>query len=156
MKACKFCWALSLVLILALGALAFQLVVRGDVRTSEDGRNAIHLTSGERDFVLGEMRAFLESVQGVAQGLVDQDMAGIAKNARAVGMGATGNETLALMGKLPLEFKMLGMSTHKAFDILTLEAEGLGNAEVVLGQLADILLKCTTCHAGYKFVTDSE
>jgi hypothetical protein len=62
-----------------------------------------------------------------------------------------GIEPLTLLAKLPLEFTALGMATHRAFDDLAMQAEDIGDANAVLGQLSSILTNCTTCHAGYRF-----
>ena len=66
-------------------------------------------------------------------------------------MGSAGGEPITLIAKLPLEFKTMGMGTHRAFDELAMEAEDLGDSGVLLGQLSAILTNCTSCHAGYRF-----
>ena len=54
---------------------------------------------------------------------------------------------MALIAKLPLEFKSLPMSVHRNFDELALEAETMGDGSIILGKLGAILNTCTTCHA---------
>jgi hypothetical protein len=108
------------------------------------------LTPGERDLVLAEMRAFLQSVQGITQGLGEGDLRRAAAAARAVGSAAAGEVPLSLMTKLPLGFKELGLSTHRAFDQLALDAEQLGDPGQTQAQLADLLGNCVGCHAAYR------
>ena len=81
-------------------------------------------------------------------------MKAVSLASREVGMGATrsGNEPMTLIAKLPLEFKTLGMSVHRSFDELALEADTMGDGSIILGKLGAILNTCTTCHASYKFV----
>ena len=52
----------------------------------------------------------------------------------------------------PLGFKTLGMSVHRSFDELALEADTMGDGSIILGKLGAILNTCITCHASYKFV----
>lgn len=148
---CKLCWGLTAVLIIGVIAVGSWFFVRGNVTQGDDGRTSIILTSSERDFVLAEMRGLLEAVETITFELSEANMAGVAEAARAVGMGSAGGEPKTLIAKLPLEFKTLGMGTHRAFDDLAMEAEDIGDGTVVLGQLSMILTNCTSCHAGYRF-----
>jgi len=59
----RLCWTLTVVLALALGAAVFLFGIRGSVAPASDGRTAILLEPAERDLVLAEMRAFLQSTQ---------------------------------------------------------------------------------------------
>ena len=147
----KFSWAITTVSLIAVIAMAYMFIVRGAVTASDDGRSAIMLSAGERDLVLGEMRGFLESIQAIAAALATDDMAAVAASARAVGAGTIGAVPVTLMGKLPLEFKALGRSTHVAFDDLANEATDMGNSKVMLSKLGELMKKCTSCHAGYRF-----
>lgn len=151
---CRFCWVINIVLVAALAVGAYVFMVRGDVVSSSDGRSAIRLSPGERDLVLIEMRAFLESVKGIVAAANDGDMAKVAESARAVGSGAAQEVPVSLMAKLPLEFKTLGLATHSAFDDMVAEAEGIGESKVVMAKLAALMNNCTTCHAGYRLTSD--
>jgi hypothetical protein len=117
-----------------------------------DERQAIALTAGERDFVLHEMRRFLQSVQGIVSALADDKPAAAATQARSSGMAGTHDVPRELMRKMPPEWRMLGMDTHQKFDTFALEADGIGDRKQLLGQLAGILANCTGCHAGYRLV----
>ena len=147
---CKFSWLLNLVLLVALAGLAYKFIVVGNVVKSEDGRTALVLEAGERDLVLSEMRGFLESVQAITEAIGKNDMKTIAEEAKKVGMPAAGDVPATLMAKLPLEFKELGLNTHKAFDALGAEASDMGDGKVVLEKLSQLMLNCTGCHASYR------
>ena len=83
---------------------------------------AIVLAPAERDLILGEMRMLLKAVHGVVTGLAGQDQeAGrrqMEQAARSAGMGMAEDVNPALIAKLPLPFKQMGMSIHKDMDAL--------------------------------------
>jgi hypothetical protein len=118
-----------------------------------DGRQVIELTAEERDFVLAEMRGFLDSVQGILQGVVDGDMKSVSAAALKSGMGTMQHAPRTLMTKMPMEFKMLGMDTHQKFGALADEATGIGDKQQVLKQLTVLLANCNACHQGYRLTT---
>lgn len=117
----------------------------------KDERTALKLSEAERTAVLAEMRGFLESVQGVVGALAGGKPAAAAEPAKRSGMGATHAMPKSLMGKLPMEFRKLGMDTHQKFDALALEAQGIGDTGTMLKQLDAVLANCNGCHAGYRF-----
>ena len=149
-KTCKLCWALFGLTLVGVAAMAAMVFIKGNTTVSDDGRSAIHMNASERDLVLAEMRGFLEGVEGILDAVVGDDMAAVSATARKVGMGNVEGVPVSLMAKLPLEFKSLGMATHTAFDDLAVEAEDMGDREVVLQKLGSLLGNCTSCHAGYR------
>jgi hypothetical protein len=66
----------------------------------------------------------------------------------------TGDVPPALMTKLPIEFKTLGLSVHRDFDQIALDAEGLGMPKHTLGQLSAVMQKCVACHKTYQLRTE--
>ncbi len=147
----KISWALVVILGLSTSFMAYKFILSGSVEKSEDGRLAVQLTQNERDFVLTEMRTFLESVQQIIQGIANNDFEAIAQAARKVGRAAQQSAPGALVGKLPLEFKTLGFDTHTQFSQLALDAEQLGDGEHTMDQLSTLLQNCVACHATFKF-----
>jgi hypothetical protein len=143
------------ILVLIIAAGAYKFMIQGSVKESQDGRLALQLDEGERDLVLAEMRAFLESVQQITQGITEKDMQRVAEYARKVGRAAQGEVPGSLMGKLPVAFKKLGFDTHSRFDQLALDAEQLGDEQHSLNQLSQLMQNCVGCHAVYRIeVTD--
>ena len=149
-KSCKLCWGLSGLLIITIASMAYMFLIRGNVVASTDGRTSIVLEAGERDLVLSEMRGFLEAVQTITEGLANNDMTSVAAAAKQVGMANTKGVPVSLMGKLPMDFKALGMDTHNAFDKLAMEAQDMGNGKIILTNLSQLLLNCTACHASFR------
>jgi hypothetical protein len=146
----KICWALVLVLGAASATLAYKFLLQGAVVPASDGRSAVLLAPGERDLVLAEMRAFLQSVQEIVVALGEGSLDEVPAAARRVGGAAQHEVPSGMMGKLPGEFKLLGFDTHRQFDQLALDAEQLGDAGHTLVQLGELMRNCLACHAAYR------
>ena len=89
-----------------------------------DTRVGITLLPVERDFVLSEMRLLLEGLQGIISGLANDNFEEVKVAARGSGMAVAQDVNPALILKLPLEFKTIGMGVHKSFDILADNIKG--------------------------------
>ncbi len=150
---CKLCWTSVVVLLLAVVGMGYKFILSGEVVATADGREAIVLEPAERDMVLAEMRQFLVGIQGITEGIVNDDMAGVVVAARPLGTATQQGMPGSLVRKLPLGFKQLGFDTHVKFEQLALDAEQLGDGEYALGQLAELMQNCTKCHAMYRFET---
>jgi hypothetical protein len=142
--------AIIVVLLLIIAAMAYKFIVVGSTEKTEDGRVGILLESSERDLMLKEMRAFVESLQLMSYALSQDDMKGVAKAARAMGTVRAHDVPLAMMGKLPLEFKTLAFSVHGGFDTIAMDAETIGLPKHTLGQLSEVLQNCVACHSSYQ------
>jgi len=147
----KICSVVIVLLLLVIAGGIYKFIFQGSASEGTDGRMAIHLTSGERDLVLTEMRAFLESIQQVTKGIAADDMKLVAEYARKSGKAAQGAVPGTLVGKLPIQFKKLGFDTHAKFDQLALDAEEFGDSEHALLQLSLLMENCVGCHAAYRF-----
>lgn len=125
--------------------------IRGNTVAGTDHRTAIVLKVSERDFVLGEMRAFLSATHEILEGLDRGDRNQVIRSSRSVGMASATDVSPALMGKLPLPFKTLGMSVHKDMDELAKAAESGKPAPELQKMLNSTLSKCIACHASWQF-----
>ena len=132
--------------------------VQGWTTQGADGRIQIVLAPAERDLILGEMRMLLKAVHGVVSGLGSQDQGAdrmqMEQAARSAGMAMAADVNPALMAKLPLPFKQMGMSIHKDMDAL---ADGIVRKETpqqILQRLSSMTARCTTCHDMYRFGLD--
>ena len=67
-----------------------------------------------------------------------------------MGTGRAHDVPVAMMGKLPLEFKTLALGLHRDFDTIAMDADGIATPKHTLGQLADALQKCVACHNTYQ------
>ncbi len=115
-----------------------------------DKRQTLPLTEHQRNHVLTEMRGLLSSTQNILDALSREDMVAVAREARALGMGMVHKGEDHLKAVLPKEFMQLGMSVHKSFDKMALDAESLKDPKHTLRQLGESMQKCNACHATYQ------
>ena len=129
--------------------------VQGWTTKSTDGRTQIVLAPAERDLILGEMRLLLKSVHGVVTGLADQgqevNRTQMEQAARSAGMHMAEDVNPALMAKLPLPFKQMGMSIHHDMDALADAIVDKETSQQILQRLSNMTVRCTTCHDVYRF-----
>jgi hypothetical protein len=138
-------WAVTI----AVGSWFF---VKGTTRPGADGRTEIVLAPVERDLILGEMRQLLKVVDGIVRGLGESspDSQAMAEAARAAGMGMAADVDPALMAKLPLAFKQMGMSIHRDMDALADAIVVKETPQQILRRLSSMTARCTTCHDMYR------
>jgi hypothetical protein len=141
-------------LVAVIAVMTYKLLLAGRTEAAPDGRVAIVVEPPECDLLLQEMRLFLEGLQAMAAGLAKDDLGAVASAARALGSKMTGDVPAALMTKLPIEFKTLGLSVHRDFDQIALDAEGLGLPKHTLGQVSAVMQKCVACHKTYQLRTE--
>jgi len=149
MKSYKLAQLALLLWVVTIGVFAW-FFVRGNTSAGTDGRTAVVLQPAERDLVLGEMRGLLAATQQILEGANQGDMQRISKAARAAGMAGAADVNPALMAKLPIEFKQLGMSVHREMDDIALAAESGKSAAEILQKASDTLMKCVACHSAWQ------
>ena len=129
--------------------------VKGWTVKGTDGRMEISLAPSERDLILGEMQQLLKAVHGVVTGVAGQDQAAdrqqIEQAARAAGMGMAVDVNPAIMAKLPLSFRQMGMSIHRDMDALADAVANKETSQQILQRLSNMTARCTTCHDMYRF-----
>ena len=132
--------------------------VNGLTIKGTDGRMEILLAPNERDLILGEMRQLLKAVHGVVTGVAGQDQPAdrqqMEQAARAAGMGMAADVNPAIMVKLPLPFKQMGMSIHRDMDALADAIAQKETSQQILQRLSSMTARCTTCHDLYRFSVD--
>jgi len=139
-------------------AVAGWFFVRGWTTEGTDGRTTIVLAPTERDLILGEMRMLLKAVHGVVTGLAGQgqevNRTQMEQVARSAGMHMAEDVNPALMAKLPLPFKQMGMSIHKDMDALADAIVQKETPQQILQRLSGMTARCTICHDMYRFGVD--
>ena len=150
---CKVCWLSLAAAVMVVAGMTYKFIVQGAVEQGVDGRLAFQLDDHERQLVLSEMRAFLQSVQQIMHGISDNDMKLVETSASSVGLASQQAVPGSLIGKLPLSFKKLGRDTHAKFDELALDAGQFGDSGHSLSQLSNLMQNCVACHAAYRFET---
>ena len=135
------------ILAIALGLIAITTTVAAN---EIDKRQILPITEMQRDHMLTEMRALLSGTQNILDAVLREDMAAVARYARSLGMGMVHKAEDHLKAVLPKEFMQLGMSVHKDFDQIAIDAESLKDPKHTLRQLSEAMKKCNACHAGYQ------
>ncbi|MBT9582904.1 hypothetical protein IV102_06115 [bacterium] len=136
--------------VVTVGVFAW-FFVKGYTTTGSDHRRQILLSPQEKDMVLGEMRAMLSALNGVMGALAENDNKKAALAARTAGMGMAVDVSPALMAKLPADFKMLGMGTHKQFDEFANQLDGGMTAQHAMKIMNNLTNNCVACHQGNRF-----
>jgi len=153
----KLSWIVLGLWIATIGATGW-FFVQGWTTQGTDGRMQIVLAPAERELILGEMRILLKAVHGVVTGLAGQDQeasrAQMEQAARSAGMAMAEDVNPALMAKLPLPFKQMGMSIHQDMDALADAIAQKETQQQILQRLSSMTARCTTCHDMYRFGVD--
>lgn len=121
----------------------------GTTVTASDGREAVQVTSAERNQILTEVRGMLATAE-ITNALAQGDNAAVAEIAQSVGSAAV-YDSPALLAKLPLGLKTAGMGVHKGFDELSSAAAAGATTAELTSMLSDQLTICVGCHATYRF-----
>ncbi|MDF0642447.1 MAG: hypothetical protein P0111_00330 [Nitrospira sp.] len=141
--------------VVTLGAAGW-VFVKGWTVPGVDGRTEILLAPAERDQILGEMRHLLKAVDGILRSLGEPqpDLPAAEQAARAAGMAMAADVNPAIMAKLPLPFKQMGMSIHGDMDALADAIVEKESSQQILRRLSSMTARCTTCHDLYRLSAD--
>lgn len=151
----RWCTSVFVLWILTITVLGW-FFIKGWTAEGSDGRTEILLAAAERDQILAEMRLLLKAVDGIVRGLGEptRDLKQMEETARAVGMHMAADTEPAIMAKLPLPFKQLGMSIHKDMDALADAIMRGETTQQILQRLSSMTARCTACHDMYRFSVD--
>ncbi|NJL17104.1 MAG: cytochrome c [Nitrospira sp.] len=143
----------AVILWIVTSIAAGWLFVKGWTAKGSDGRTEILLAPVERDQILEEMRHLLKAVDGVIRGLGEPtpDLKAMESVTRGVGMHMAVDVEPAIMAKLPLPFKQMGMSIHKDMDALADAIVQNETPQQILRRLSSMTARCTACHGMYRF-----
>ena len=119
-----------------------------------DTRVSIIVSQSNKDFVMHEMRTFVEALHQIHVGIEQNDPALIAKLARASGGSVAGHAPAGLLASVPAEFKTIGFDTHGKFDQIAESAEKNFDPKVTRGQVTELLSNCVACHKMYRMDVD--
>lgn len=141
------CVAAMILWVLTFAAAGWSFV-KGWTTKGRDGRTEVLLAPAERDQILAEMRQLLKAVDGVVRGLSESplDRQSMEDAARAVGMKMAADTEPAVMAKLPLPFKQMGMSIHNDMDAMADAIVQNETPQQLLKRLSSMTARCTACH----------
>lgn len=137
---------------LMLAALSMVAIVTAPALVAGgDGRVRIELSAKEREHIRAGMRVYLETIQGIVEGLARHRMAAVARSAAKGGERMLADVSLELVMKLPPDFVLISADTHRKLDELAAAARQPGTKLAVTTRLGEVLENCTSCHAKYRF-----
>jgi len=155
MKNIKILWSI-IILLLAIIAGAGYKFVTGSTVEAEDGRVAIILTKGERNFVLGEMRSLLGHMQQLVTAAAEKDMDKTIKIAKILTDDSKGETQVSIIAKTPLGFKKISSNIHAQFAELYNESLERRDPDHALKQVSIIMQNCIACHGAYRLADIKE
>jgi hypothetical protein len=147
-QAALFIWAVTI-------AAFIWFFARGYTPEDVDDRTVIVLHPEERELVLAEMRGLLAATQGILEGASQNDIPRIIEAARTAGMVGMADVNMALMDKLPPEFKAVGMGIHHDMDDIAKAAQDGKTTSELLKMTSATLTKCVACHAVWQIKSGS-
>ena len=119
-----------------------------------DTRISIIVSQSNKDFVMHEMRTFVEALHQINVGIEKNDPALIAKVASASGGSVAGHAPAGLLASIPAEFKTIGFDTHGKFDQIAESAEKNFDPKHTAAQVTELLGNCVACHKMYRMDID--
>lgn len=136
---------LSALLVSAAGA---TVLVAAD--KTADTRQKLPLTTSERDHMLAGMRTYLQSIEGIIEGVAANRMDRVSISAAKSGKKLLDNANPGVAFVVPPAFTSMSLDTHAKFDELAARAKGGTSKIEVMNDLAVLLSNCTNCHATYR------
>jgi len=131
--------------------LIYKFFYAGEkVILAKDGRSEIKMSEENREFVMSEMRGFLESIQQINDGIAKNNPEIITKVGQQSGTCKVDAVPQGLIKSLPYEFKQIGFQTHELFDIISKMAKKNYDRQQTQEQLNQLLNNCVACHKTYK------
>ncbi|MCJ8154539.1 hypothetical protein MKJ01_12265 [Chryseobacterium sp. SSA4.19] len=145
---------LILSLLLNIG-LIYKFFYQGEkVTVKEDGRSEIRMSGQNREYVMSEMRSFLESVQKINEGIAKNDPDLIASVGQQSGTCKVNAVPQGLVKSLPFEFKQMGFGTHELFDEMAKMTKEKYNRQQIQLKMNELLNNCVVCHKTYKITAE--
>lgn len=120
-------------------------------------RQAIELTSTERDYLLSEMHANLTAFESLLGALAREDGRTAEQAAVTRGtVGFRGRDSIrptTLAAKLPPAFKAMSAALRESFDQLAAGIVARETTAQSLERMSHLTAICNSCHASFHFTT---
>lgn len=117
--------------------------------TREDPRFDLNIQGADKIKFLGEMRQMLASIQGVLEGIAEQDRNKIKRAAKYSGMRMARATPSHVRASLPKAFKEIGGPTHRLFEELVIRAD-TDDMQDLTALTAELMKNCLSCHAQFR------
>ena len=147
----KMSFIALLVLSLAANVVLLRKLFVGNTQVIEgDSRISIVVSQPNRDFVMSEMRNFVETLHQINMGIEQNDSSMIVEAARSSGGSVAHHAPAGLIASIPMGFKTIGFDTHAKFDSIANSAEKNFDPKVTQQQVTALLGNCVACHRSYR------
>lgn len=147
----KIIFSVILLISLALNGFFIYKFTQGETYViPNDPRLSVKMSEENREFVMAEMRSFVESLQQINAGILYNDPKPIIEAGKRSGNGVKECAPEGLVETLPLAFKQLGFSTHDIFDQIAASAEKDFSPKKTQEQLNQLLNNCVACHKSFR------
>lgn len=138
--------------VLALGMYAAwpALATEAQVSVPAGSRTPVALSVEEREFVLNEMRFYLDMLYVATDALSRDDMRTVASAARRRGTSALARVPEGLYDRTPAAFREGIRESRELVDRIAVEAETASDSRPVLRRVGQLLYLCNACHSTYQ------
>ena len=132
------------------GAQPAPKVAPGHVLIPAAQRMVVQLTEAEREYILNEMRAQLDMLYIMSEGLSRKDLATVASAARRRGSDTLNTAPAAVFERTPAAFRDMIIASRAKIDQIAVEAGRKVEPEVILKRTTELLQLCNSCHADWQ------
>ncbi len=133
-------------------SLAYILLFTGTemVKNEKDTRITVKYAPDLRDFVLNEMRNYLEVISEINEGLAEDNPEKIFRAASKQGQASIKETPARLLKLSPIPCKKMGFAGHYMFQAIADSVKTNYNPKTTIKQLAELTNNCIVCHRTYK------
>ena len=123
---------------------------------AQDTREATTRSEAERDFILGQMRLFLQSTQAITVALGKSDLKTVEDEAAARGRKGTPVSAIppGMKAKETPAWTAMMAGARAGFDGIARAAHEDAPPSELIGMLGDTMSNCVACHQTYRLVTE--
>lgn len=118
------------------------------VRLEGDKREAIFVKAEHKEFVLNEMREFVNGLHLISKGIETQNPELIIE--AAANSGTSVNPPKELVASMPKSFLKMGGPVHKLFDEMADSAKLNFKVQTTQRQLTELTNRCVACHSSFR------
>jgi hypothetical protein len=136
-------------ILLIVGLLTVCMQTHAAQQAQADPRYNLGLQGADKVQFLAEMRQMLASIQGVLEGIAEEDREKIKAAARYSGNRMARATPDSVRSRLPQGFREIGGPTHLMFEELVIRAD-TDEMEDLVEFASDLMKQCLACHARYR------
>jgi len=148
----KILIASTLLFVTTTVVLLYVLLFTGTelVKMPNDARITVKYAPDLHKLVLSEMRDYLEIMNEIQQGLVNDDPELITKAALRQGLESFERTPVRLLKLSPVPCKTMGFRGHEIFQAIADSASINYKPSTTIKQMAELTNNCIVCHRTYK------